>query len=63
MELPEGRRVIGKVWPKDVAVLARCKKRVYDMHYKQVRIMGKYISVAECEESEDDGRVRRKEGV
>ncbi|WIA17998.1 hypothetical protein OEZ85_009485 [Tetradesmus obliquus] len=31
-ELEGGRKVIGQVWPKDVAAIRRCKRRVFQLH-------------------------------
>ncbi|KAG2427481.1 hypothetical protein HXX76_012414 [Chlamydomonas incerta] len=31
VELGEGRRVIGQIWPKDLKSLLRCRKRVFDL--------------------------------
>eukprot|EP00879_Flechtneria_rotunda_P009564 GHRR01010010.1.p1 GENE.GHRR01010010.1~~GHRR01010010.1.p1 ORF type:complete len:380 (+),score=128.42 GHRR01010010.1:157-1296(+) len=32
LELAEGRKIIGQVWPKDVAAIRRCKQRVFKLH-------------------------------
>ncbi|GFH23462.1 PKS_ER domain-containing protein [Haematococcus lacustris] len=31
---PEGRRVLGRIWPSDPAAVARAKARVFDLHDK-----------------------------
>ncbi|KAJ9529812.1 hypothetical protein QJQ45_022245 [Haematococcus lacustris] len=31
---PEGRRVLGRIWPSDPAAVARAKARVFDLHHK-----------------------------
>eukprot|EP00775_Hariotina_reticulata_P004107 gene4107-4353_t len=32
LELPEGKKVLGQIWPKDVAAIRRCKRRVFKLH-------------------------------